>query len=46
MLFGNATDVPRMMCKPVATDMAKKNLLDRRYDKSLFIYSNFVGITI
>ena len=31
---------------PIATDMAKKILFDRRYDEPLFIYSRFVVITI
>ena len=31
---------------PIATDMVKKILLGRTYDKRLFIYSRFVGMTI
>ena len=31
---------------PIVTDMAKKILLGRRYDKPLFIYSRFFGMTI
>ena len=31
---------------PIATGMAKKIVLDRRYDKPLFICSRFVGMTI
>ena len=31
---------------PIETDMAKKNLLGRRYDELLFIYSRFVGLRV
>ena len=31
---------------PIATDMAKKILLGRRYDEPLFICLRFVGMTI
>ena len=31
---------------PIATDITKKILFGRRYDKPLFIYSRFIGITI
>ena len=31
---------------PIATDMAKKILLSRRYDEPLFIYSRLVGMSI
>ena len=35
------------LCRiPIATDMAKKILFDSKYDKPLFIYSRFVGMTI
>ena len=30
MLLWNATDIPRLICQPIITDMAKKILLDRR----------------
>ena len=31
---------------PIATDMAKKILHGSRYDKPVFIYSSFFGMTI
>ena len=31
---------------PIGTDMAKKNLLGRRYQEHLFMYSRFFGISI
>ena len=31
---------------PIATDMAKKTFLDRRYDETLFIYLRFIEMII
>ena len=41
MLLGKA-----LCLIPIATNMAKKILLGRRYDEPVFIYLRFVGMTI